>query len=87
MITPERIAFLRNGNHGPGIADLLDEIERLQADERRIDFLEEYINTHGGIVLHDGSGSRLPYPGLGLRPGIVMRSLRTAIDQCGFINK
>jgi len=23
MITPERIAFLRNGNHGPGIADLL----------------------------------------------------------------
>ena len=31
MITPERIAFLRDGNHGPGIADLLDEIERLQA--------------------------------------------------------
>jgi len=32
MITPERIAFLRNGNHGPGVFELLDEIEALQAE-------------------------------------------------------
>jgi len=32
MISPERIAFLRHGNHGPGIADLLDTIESLQSE-------------------------------------------------------
>jgi len=87
MITTERIAFLRNGNHGPGIADLLSELERLQADERRLNFLEGFINTNGGIVLHEGNGSRLPYPGIGLRPGFLNRSLRTAIDQCEGIRK
>ena len=86
MITPERIAFLRNGNHGPGIADLLDEIDRLQADERRLNFLERFINDNGGILLHDGASECAHYAGLGLRPGFLDRSLRAAIDRCEGIN-
>lgn len=51
-------------------------------DTERIDWLETFVNREGGIVLHDGKGEKLPYPGLGLRPGFISRTLREAIDEC-----
>ena len=51
-------------------------------DSQRIDWLESFINESGRIVLHDGDNSIKGYPGLGLRPGSLKRTLREAIDQC-----
>lgn len=56
--------------------------EQREPDTRRLDWLEAVVNRDGGIVLHDGSGPRGTglYPGLGLRPGTLDRTLREAID-------
>lgn len=51
-------------------------------DKQRIDFLEEFVNKEGALVLHDGSKSGFKFSGLGLRPGYVIRTLREAIDDC-----
>lgn len=48
-------------------------------DAARLDWLEQQVNEHGAIHLHDGQ-----HPaghGLGLRPGAANRTLRWAIDQ------
>ncbi len=49
-------------------------------DEERIDWLEKYVNENGGLLLHDGSKSNFGFPGIGLRPGNLVRTLRKAID-------
>ena len=51
-------------------------------DTDRIDFLENFINEHGAIVLHDGKSGVDGHLGIGLRPGLLNRSLREAIDSC-----
>jgi len=50
-------------------------------DTERLDWLEEFINREGAIMLHDGSKSNFGCSGLGLRPGYVNRTLREAIDE------
>jgi hypothetical protein len=50
-------------------------------DTQRIDWLEQFINEHGAILLHDGN-QHCRYVGLGLRPGLLVRTLREAIDGC-----
>lgn len=47
-------------------------------DADRIDWLEIMANQPGGILLHDGS--EIGRTGLGLRPGMLLRDLRQAID-------
>ena len=49
-------------------------------DTERLDWLEEFINREGAIMLHDGSKSDFGCAGLGLRPGWLRRHLREAID-------
>jgi hypothetical protein len=51
-------------------------------DAQRLDFLEEFINKEGGILLHDGTAKNFGFAGLGLRPGTLNRTLRQAIDDC-----
>lgn len=56
---------------------------REHTDSGRLDALEKSINTWGGLVLYTGEyplpeNSR--YPGLGLRPGSLIHTLRKAID-------
>lgn len=50
-------------------------------DSERIDALEAFINEHGALLLHDGCAKCNGHLGLGLRPGLLNRSLREAIDQ------
>ena len=50
-------------------------------DTERLDWLEKFVNEHGGILLHDGNAKNFGFPGLGLRPGYLNRTLREAIDQ------
>ncbi len=47
-------------------------------DTQRLDWLERMANEPGGLLLHDGSESGRT--GLGLRPGLLIRTLRQAID-------
>jgi hypothetical protein len=49
-------------------------------DTEMIDWLEDFINSRGPLVLHDGNATTYGYPGLGLRPGYLNRSLREAIS-------
>lgn len=49
-------------------------------DTRRIDWLEEYVNENGSLLLHTGGANCHEHPGLGLRPGSMERTLREAID-------
>jgi hypothetical protein len=49
-------------------------------DADRLDWLEDFINREGGIMLHDGSRSNFGCSGIGLRPGFANRTLREAID-------
>ena len=59
-------------------ASLLADLAAVKADAERLDWLERMANENGGILLHDGSEQgRL---GLGLRPGTLKRTLRSAID-------
>jgi len=55
VITPERIAFLRNGNHGPGIADLLDELAALQKQLKHYEWrpISQIHEDYGPCVLMD----------------------------------
>lgn len=48
-------------------------------DTEMIDWLEEFVNTQGALVLHDGNANVGRYHGLGLRPGDLRRTLREAI--------
>jgi hypothetical protein len=50
-------------------------------DAQMLDWLEGYVNTHGALLLHDGSAKNFGYAGLGLRPGSLRRTLREAITQ------
>lgn len=45
-----------------------------------LDWLEAFVNNHKALVLHTGE-VKMPegFPGLGLRPGAVRRTLRQAI--------
>jgi len=53
-------------------------VAELEGDAARLDWLEAQINKHGAIHLHDGNNA---YGlGLGLRPGLLVRTLRHAID-------
>jgi hypothetical protein len=54
------------------------ELEAAREDSDRINWLEAQINGQGEIHLHDGEHPR--GPGLGLRPGLIGRTLRGAID-------
>lgn len=49
-----------------------------RTDAERLDWLERMANRKGGILLHDGSEKGRA--GLGLRPGVLRRSLRECID-------
>jgi hypothetical protein len=55
-------------------------VQQVGADDTaRLDWLERRINEDGAIHLHDG---KHPHgTGLGLRPGLMVRTLRQAIDQ------
>lgn len=55
-----------------------EDAERAQADTARLDWLERMANEPGGLLLHDGSETGRV--GLGLRPGLMDRTLRAAID-------
>lgn len=60
------------------IARLKARVAELEGDAVRLDWLEWQINTCGAIHLHDG---KHPHGnGLGLRPGYMSRTLRSAID-------
>jgi hypothetical protein len=50
-------------------------------DAERLDWLEDFINREGWIMLHDGSKSNFGCAGIGLRPGYMDRTLREAIDE------
>lgn len=49
-------------------------------DAERLDWLEKFVNEHGALVLHDGNQDTGRHYGLGLRPGMLVRTLRQAID-------
>jgi hypothetical protein len=50
-------------------------------DTEMIDWLEEFVNREGAILLHDGNSNPHGHVGLGLRPGDLRRTLRDAIAQ------
>ncbi len=50
-------------------------------DSQMIDWLEEFVNREGAILLHDGDSNPHGHVGLGLRPGNLRRTLREAIAQ------
>lgn len=52
-------------------------------DAEMLDWLEEFVNEHGALVLHTGDAEVGKHPGLGLRPGAVRRTLREAIQDAG----
>ncbi len=60
------------------VRELERQVKEMEADARRLDWLELMANLPGGLLLHDGTETgRL---GLGLRPGQCVRTLREAID-------
>lgn len=52
-------------------------------DSRILDWLEDYVNKHGAILLHDGSYAGVrpgeTFNGIGMRPGALNRTLRQAV--------
>jgi hypothetical protein len=50
-------------------------------DSEMIDWLEAFVNEHGALVLHTGEANCGGNAGLGLRPGLMCRTLRDAIAQ------
>lgn len=51
------------------------------SDSEMIDWLEEFVNENGYILIHDGKSNLGGLIGLGLRPGFLNRTLREAITQ------
>jgi len=52
----------------------------LQADRRRLDWLESFVRQNGEIHLHDGNHPR----GTGI--GLATRTLRDAVDDAAVVN-
>ena len=50
-------------------------------DSEMIDWLEEFVNKNGSILLYDGKSNVGGLVGFGLRPGFSNRTLREAITQ------
>ena len=48
-------------------------------DAEIIDWLEDFVNAHGALVLHDGNADVGKYYGLALRIGTMRRTLRQAV--------
>jgi hypothetical protein len=63
---------------GSEVDTLTRERDEAVKDSTRLDCLEAMANELGGILLHDGSESGRR--GIGLRPGLLKRTLREAID-------
>lgn len=53
LTTPEQIAAIRNGPHGPGVAVLLDEIEQLLAALGPFAKFGQYVKDHPRHGLDD----------------------------------
>jgi hypothetical protein len=56
----------------------LDLINSVSEDVKRLDWIQQWVEQHGGIVLHDGLYKIGQYEGLGFNTG--WRTLRKAID-------
>ena len=65
-----------------GAADTIDnlraQLAEAQKDAERLDWIEAQVNKNGELHLHDGNHAR--GIGIGLRPGALVRTLRSAID-------
>jgi len=51
-------------------------------DTEMLDWLERYVNENRALLLHVGDVDTKGFPGLGLRPGLLRRTLREAIAGC-----
>ena len=61
------------------MAALETERDELRKDKERLDWLETFVNREP-LLLHGGNTQTHGYSGLGLRPGLLVRTLRQAID-------
>lgn len=59
-------------------------MSRPHSDAELLDALESFVNASGALVIHDGTSwpdrNMIGIPGLGLRPGNLVRSLRDALE-------
>lgn len=63
---------------------LFVEVRELRKDKDRLNWLEDVVNRDP-LLLHDGTVDTRGFLGLGLRPGLLVRTLRRAIDDARLI--
>lgn len=75
----------RHGQEGAHLLRINSLTEDLspssRTDSAMLDWLEQFVNEYGALVLHDGNQDVGRHYGLGLRPGATSRTLRQAIAQ------
>ena len=69
---------IRNLYTQEAIDTLRAQLAEAQGDAERLDWIEAQVNKNGELHLHDGNHAR--GIGIGLRPGALVRTLRSAID-------
>jgi hypothetical protein len=67
------------GERKERITELERQLAEAKEDAADLDWLEAFVNHEGALVLHTGNADVGKYPGLGLRPGHLVRTLREAI--------